>query len=197
MMDGIEVTNQGNYYPEAHKWLIDKNLTFMSNTDIHDPAGTEYELYNKERRSFTVVFAKDRSIPSIKEALKNRRTVAYWNNTLAGDKKYLMEIFNKSVSFDKTTLELVGRKSRYVQITNNSSIDYVLTAVNPTKEFDIPDKIVLTGGKTVLFRIYSVASNINDSQEVSFPYLVENLLLEPNKGMQVDIKFKIKRTASN
>ncbi len=37
-LHGIEVCNEDTYYPEAHAWAIEKNLTLVGNSDIHAPA---------------------------------------------------------------------------------------------------------------------------------------------------------------
>jgi hypothetical protein len=41
MMNGVEVVNGRAYYPEAHQWALDKNLTMLSNPDIHAPLNLE------------------------------------------------------------------------------------------------------------------------------------------------------------
>ncbi|HID77044.1 MAG TPA: histidinol-phosphatase, partial [Planctomycetaceae bacterium] len=36
-LHGIEVANGETYYPEAHRWCLEKQLTMMGNSDIHGP----------------------------------------------------------------------------------------------------------------------------------------------------------------
>lgn len=192
MMDGIEIVNWARYWPIAHQWCIDKNLTMLSNSDSHEPLGTEYELYHKETRSFTVVFAKDKSEESIKDALKNRRTVGYWNNNLAGEEKYLKEIFNKSISINESVIELKGRQRKYLRIKNNSDIDYELSVAGELEELTIPEKITLVAGKTVLFKVGSKLDNADTIKEIGLPYIVENLYSEPGKAMHAEIKVTVK-----
>ncbi|MHC4325923.1 MAG: PHP domain-containing protein, partial [Planctomycetota bacterium] len=59
LMHGIEVVNGGSYYPEAHQWCLEKNLTMMGNSDIHQPA-TLLETSPDNHRSITLVFARER-----------------------------------------------------------------------------------------------------------------------------------------
>ncbi len=47
-----------------------------------------------------IVFAKERTIESIHEALLEGRSVAYSNNFLYGDKIFLEAIFRKSVKVE-------------------------------------------------------------------------------------------------
>ncbi|NIP53060.1 MAG: histidinol-phosphatase, partial [Phycisphaerae bacterium] len=37
-MHGIEVANGDSYYPDGHKWCLEKGLTMMGTSDIHDPS---------------------------------------------------------------------------------------------------------------------------------------------------------------
>jgi 3',5'-nucleoside bisphosphate phosphatase len=192
MLNGVEVVNMGNYYPLVQKWYKEKKLTLMCNSDVHEPAGTGYETYKKERKSFTIVFAKERAPEAIKDALNNQRTVAYWNNHLAGDAKYLNEIFKNSLSYDKTQIEFIGKERKYIQITNNSDISYELTAVKIPENIEVPEKITLEAGKTTLFSVKSKVEDIDQAKEITVSYVVENLYSEPWKGMPVDLKFNVK-----
>ena len=36
-LHGMEVVNEKEYYPEVFQWCLDKNLTMLSNSDVHDP----------------------------------------------------------------------------------------------------------------------------------------------------------------
>jgi len=81
-LHGMEVVNGKEYYPEVFQWCLDKNLTMLSNSDVHDPI--LMDLSQGEHRALTLVFAELRTIESIKEALFDRRTAVYWNNFLFG-----------------------------------------------------------------------------------------------------------------
>ncbi len=36
-LHGMEVANDDDYYPTAHKWCVEKGLTMLGNSDIHQP----------------------------------------------------------------------------------------------------------------------------------------------------------------
>lgn len=192
MMNGIEIVNEREYYPLAHKWAIEKNLTMMSNSDIHEPVGMDYKLHEGDYRSFTIVFAKNNSEEEIKDALINRRTAVYWNNHLIGDEQFLRPLFSNSISLDKTSLELKGKEWKYIQIKNDSDVDYMLTAQQKFDEINIPGKIKLEAGKIVLFSIGGTLEDADYSKDFVLPYVVENLFVEPEKGMAVEFKLSIK-----
>ena len=60
-MHGIEVANGGLFMPEAIQWCLDKNLTMIGTSDIHQPIQTDYDFSKGEHRTMTFVFAKERS----------------------------------------------------------------------------------------------------------------------------------------
>ncbi len=59
-LHGMEVANGGTYYPAAHRWCLEKNLTMLGNSDIHDPS-INYRYTANGHRTLTLVFAKERS----------------------------------------------------------------------------------------------------------------------------------------
>ncbi|MEE9292924.1 MAG: PHP domain-containing protein, partial [Acidobacteriota bacterium] len=100
MLHGIEVVNEREYYPEAHRWCIQKNLTMLSNSDVHNPANLDYEVRRGDHRPVTLVFSKDRRLSSIKEALFAHRTAVYSANMLIGDESFLRPIFTRSITIE-------------------------------------------------------------------------------------------------
>ncbi|MEX0929378.1 MAG: hypothetical protein WDZ53_08235 [Balneolales bacterium] len=135
MMHGIEVVNGRRYDPVAHQWAIDKKLAIIANTDIHGPIGMSYDIHNGERRPMTLVFAKERSMEGIKEAYFDRRTVAYYDNKLVGDPKFLDPIF-----FNSIQVESVRRTGQGFQviINNPTEIPFELSKAagnDPALEF--------------------------------------------------------------
>ena len=58
MLHGIEVVNEQQYYPEAHRWCLDKRLTMLSNSDIHNPLNLDYHVHQGDHGPLTLVFAR-------------------------------------------------------------------------------------------------------------------------------------------
>lgn len=123
LLDGIEIMNGEEFYPQAIERAKKYNLFVSSNTDIHYATGETYERYGS-LRNMTIIYAKDKSLKSLREAIEARRTLAYSFGTLAGDKELLRKFFEASVSARKTVVDYKGRAE--VIITNNSSIDWLL-----------------------------------------------------------------------
>ena len=68
-LHAMEVCNGESYYPRAHQWCLDKNLTMMGNTDIHQPDLRRSNTPD-DHRTLTLVFAKERTPASLKESLR-------------------------------------------------------------------------------------------------------------------------------
>ena len=59
-------SNGREYYPEAHRWAIEKKLTMLSNLDIHSPLNLDYNVHEEnDHRPLTLVFAKERTREAI------------------------------------------------------------------------------------------------------------------------------------
>jgi hypothetical protein len=122
LINGIEVFNEQEYYPVVLDWCLSKKLAVISNSDIHDIVSQSYDL-EKGHRPMTLVFAKDRSIESIKQALFDNRTLAFFNNKLAGREDFLKAVFEASVSI-KPTGATDKKKREYFEIKNISAVPF-------------------------------------------------------------------------
>ncbi|MBP9999044.1 MAG: CehA/McbA family metallohydrolase, partial [Bacteroidales bacterium] len=133
-IQGIEVFNSYEFYPLAIDHARKYNLAFIGASDEHRPMDMMYDLH-RVMRPMTFVFAEERSVEAIHDALKARRTVAYSNNTLAGDPKWLRKLFKASLKIEK--IEDRGSFIR-TRIYNQSDIDYFLDCGLPAKQIYIP-----------------------------------------------------------
>ena len=122
LLDGIEVMNHLDFYPRALDRAKEYGLYVASNTDMH--ASTyEYRL-NGALRNMTLIFAQDKSLESLKEAFKARRTLAYSFGTIAGDEQLLKDFFNASVTCEVIAVDEKG--NRTYELRNNTSLPYTL-----------------------------------------------------------------------
>lgn len=195
-MHGMEVVNGWEYYPEAHAWCLEKGITMLANSDIHDPIHMDVNFHShddeRNHRPVTLVFAKDNTPKSIKDALMDRRTALYAGNRLIGEERYLLPMFMQSVSFDERSIQLRGRQRVYLQVTNSSELDYELTLMESAENLEIPESITLYGESTVLFPVRATDKNITGSESYELQYRVENCLVKPNEGMPVNFKLKVR-----
>ncbi len=186
-MHGIEIVNERDYYPLAHKWCLEKNLTMLGNSDIHDPVNMVYDFNSGEHRPMTLVLVKEKTEEALKEALFARRTIVYHENTLIGEEKYLKPIFNESVEISNSDVTIRGRSRVYIQISNNSDISFELTVDGEVEDISVPENITLYADKTVLFQIRGKSGRLSGRKNIHIPYKVKNLLIAPEEGLPVEL----------
>ena len=121
---GIEVFNEKEWYPIALDWCQDKKVAVLANSDIHDVTSHYYDVVNGHR-PMTLVLCKDKSAEGIREAMFAHRTVAFFDNKLAGDEVYLKAIFEASVKITHEFKNETAATTIY-NFENSSDIPYVV-----------------------------------------------------------------------
>ncbi|HRY49412.1 MAG TPA: Sb-PDE family phosphodiesterase [Candidatus Paceibacterota bacterium] len=191
ILHGIEVVNGRDYYPEAHAWAIEKNLAMLSNSDIHDPLNLDYQVHQGDHRPLTLVFAKERTLESLKQALFARRTAVYSGNWLIGSEQFLRPIFTRSVAVKNPSFSLKAKQRALVQIHNHSEVDYLLKAAGTLPEVSFAQDVRLPAGKTVLLPVTGKTTTEKGKKKISLPYTVANLLVRPNEPLPVTLDLDI------
>ena len=190
-MQGIEVVNGRDYYPEAHRWAIEKKLTMLSNSDIHAPLNMDYHVHeNNDHRPLTLVFATARTKEAVKEALFAHRTVVYSGDKLIGEEQFLKPIFTQAVKFVKDSVKITSKDKYFLQLANSSDITYELERVGDTTDLSTPKSLRLAGNKTVLFEVKAKANAANSTEQITTTYQVKNLLIGPDEPLTVTLPFE-------
>jgi len=190
-LHGIEVVNGRDYYPEAHRWAIEKKLAMLSNSDIHTALNLEYHVHDSDHRPITLVFAAERTKAALKQAMFARQTAVYSGNRLIGDEKFLRPIFNGSIEVRNAALKLKKGQRVQVQIHNRSDLDYELERAGEAAELSFPKQITLPAQKTVLMAVTARNSNQSGQRKVSLPFRVTNLLVGPDEPLSATIDLEV------
>ncbi len=123
LIDGVEIMNGAEFYPTVVTRAAEKKLFMAANTDIHSTTARDY--YNVDQmRNMTLILAKDKSLASIKEALKARRTLACAYGSIAGEEKLVRDFFNACIKYE--TLYEKDGKERRIRMHNPTSMTFVL-----------------------------------------------------------------------
>ena len=191
MLHGIEVVNSREYYPEAHRWCIEKNLTMLSNSDIHNPLNLNYHVHSGDHRPLTLVFATENSITAIREALFARRTAVYSGNMLIGEERFLRAIFEKSVRLKNTSISIKGDEEAYLQVSNQSDIDFKLIRRREVEEISVPQNLVLEAHRTVLLKVSGNSKDRSESKRITISYTVENLKIGAEEGLPIELDLDV------
>lgn len=187
LLNGIEVVNHKDYYPEAFRWAKEKGLTIMANSDIHDPSSTTFDLGNGHR-PITLIFAKEKSAQSIKEALQNRRTAAYYNDKIYGDHVFLAPIFSASIEILSDLPNLENMQVKYVRLHNHSDLDFKLKQRSPSIGFSATKSLTLPAHRTAIIEISGTSDEVKNTSILKLFYEVENLIVGPGESLPVVIE---------
>lgn len=123
LIDGIETFNSADLYPQAIDRAKKYGFFMVGATDAHISVARDY-LMRTPIRNMTLIFAKDKSQESLRQALLDGNAIAYGWGTLSGEEALLKDLFKASV---QTRVERTDAKgTRTVAITNMTSIGYTL-----------------------------------------------------------------------
>jgi len=123
-LHGIEFFNSTEYYPVVLTFCEKYNLTVLGNSDVHDLISEDYFETPGSHRPMTLVFAKERTHDSLKEAMFSGETLVWFDDIIAGKESLAKQFFAKSITVSKPYYE--NDKSIFITITNHSDIPWYL-----------------------------------------------------------------------
>ena len=182
LMHGIEVFNEKEWYPEALQWAIEKNLAITGNSDIHDVYNKRYNRELFPVRPLTLVFAKERTEESIKEAMFARRTATLFFNKLIGPGELINPLISKSILVSDPFLYLDG----YItfEVRNVTDIDFTLVKTG-SDDSGLPARSVLPARSTILARVKQEAG-----KPQTYAFQLENVLIGLDKHATLSMTIK-------
>jgi len=129
-LHGIEIYNDGTFYPGVMEWCIKDNLAIMGNTDVHGTTAEIVSSSGDSHRAMTLVFCRERNEKELKEALFLGRTLVWYGDTLAGRAEiagpFVLSSLIKSGPVEEDA------SYNYYRIENLTDIPYFLTGgTNP------------------------------------------------------------------
>jgi len=190
-MHGMEIVNGGSYYPLAYQWCIEKGITIIGNSDVHNPTGFEYLTGGEETRSLTLVFAREKNIESVREALLAGRTAVWRGDELYGKPACLKAIFDQSVRVISQPVKLKGKGFSYIQVINESDIVFKLKMGEGLKEFGYAPEIVLYPGRIGTMPLQNLTDGKEGQADISIPYTVTNLFTGPEENLSVTLDMQV------
>ncbi|MBN1845637.1 MAG: hypothetical protein JW810_08145 [Sedimentisphaerales bacterium] len=179
-LHGMEVCNGSTYYPSAHAWCLEKNLTLFGNSDIHDP-DLRLQSTPQDHRTLTLVFAKERTLEAVQEALRAGRTAVWFDDQLIGRADYLEPLFHACLEVHAGHHRY--KNTVYCTMTNRSDVDLNLRRQGRQG----PQTISLPAGTTGLVKFTAPA----DVESVTLSYEVTNYLIAPNQSLPVQLTIKL------
>jgi 3',5'-nucleoside bisphosphate phosphatase len=176
-LKGIEFYNDREYYPEVLTFCKQYNLAVMGNSDVHGSISESYTKPEYTNRPMTLVFAKEKSHDSLKEAMFARRTMVYFRDILAGKEEFAGPFFYQCISVGKPYFQ--DEKDIYFEVTNRSDVPFYL--INGIK--GAPSSITLSA---------NAVTRIVLSKKINTPltYDVKNVLTGENEVLKIELKYQ-------
>lgn len=182
-LHGIEVVNGLGFHKKALDWALDRNLTIIGNTDIHNLIAHDYNIGAPGvHRTMTLVMAKDRSAAAIREALDAGRTVVWSSDYLFGKEEHVRNLVNASISVSPAYHEKTNAKTnvttKYYEIKNNSDLYFELE--------------LKSGNATKRIVLYPESSQVltADAGQSSLNYEIVSTFIRSDKHLDFKINLK-------
>lgn len=181
-MHGIEVFNEKEWYPEAIQWAMDKNLAITANSDIHDFYENAYNTEMYPVRPMTLVFAKERSEESLREAMFAKRTAALFFDKLVGRKEFVEPLVMESIKIADPHLYQDGYA--YFSVTNTSDIEFTFVKLSSDNS-ELPGRFILPRRGSIILK-----AKKQKEQILTCSYKLENVLTGVEDYLKYDIIVK-------
>jgi 3',5'-nucleoside bisphosphate phosphatase len=192
LLHGIEVVNERQYYPEAHRWSLEKDLAPLANSDIHAPLNLDYHVHAGDHRPVTLVFAKERSLPGIREALFARRTAAWSGDVLVGREELLRPLVDAAVSPENPGLRLAAGDTAYLRLKNDSDLRLELSGgASLVEGLRVPASLVVAARGTSLLEVRAPKATPPGPRRLELVYTVANLKVAPGEGLRWPLAFDV------
>ena len=182
LFQGIELVNGDSYYTEAHPWIGQYKLTIISNSDIHRPS------LSAEERSLTLLFAREKSLEGVREALDSGRTVAWQQKRLIGSEALLTSLFRAYVQAPPEIHPPAGTRTAALQLRNVSALHFDLKVVEAPKWMTVTSAQAAPQS-TALMTVRLAKDAPATRQRVTLRLEVSNALAGPATPLVVPVEF--------
>lgn len=190
LFGGIEIYNSfSGYDPEAFHWAVEKNLAITTGTDAHSPMFKIVAYEKGAYRPMTLVYAKERSLSGIREALDARRTVAVADGCVYGRQEHILPLLEACLEI--SNVKCTEKKLSFT-VRNLSTIPVELEKAPGSEDFTYPRKIRINGGEEL-----SIGINGPDSRkpigaaEINANFRVMNWLTDADTPLTYSLHFTV------
>lgn len=191
-MDAIEIYNMAcGYTPEGHKWALDNNLAMLGNSDCHMPFFMEVDYLHGAHRPVTLVFAAEKSLAGVREALDARRTAVFAEGTVWGREQEVRPLLEACLVVKSTKFK---EKEIVIEFENVSSIPVTLSKGSGSEDTWYARHVVIPPFTTFTYKVRPL---LVDHQTVAFEknikkydvnFVAENFYIGPNKPLEFKVR---------
>lgn len=193
-MHGIEIVNEFcGFSPEVFQWALDNDLTLFGNSDSHSPFFYFEDYKDGEHRPVTLVFAKEKTAASVREALDAKRTAVVAYGNAYGREAQLRPLFEACVKIEN--FKVTGSDMSFT-LRNLSTIPIVIEKGKGSEDVYYPRDIRLKPLSSTTVKVRPLVKNdkatkFKAGQHIVANFKVANFLVGPDKPLT----FKVEGTA--
>lgn len=185
ILSGIEVVNEHSFSDEAIQIALDHNLAMIGNSDIHNLVDWDYDVPGGGHRPVTLVFAKQKTEDSLKEALFAGKTAVYFKNNLIGGEENLLPLIRASLTIESAKYQ--GDKIvAQIKIVNSSDMNYLLQNTGDYKLHQNTDMLEIKAHQTVILHV----KTLKRLSELHLKFKVLNAISAPNSHPEITFTVK-------
>jgi len=181
LVHGIEVINGKNYYEDAVALALKYNLAMLGSSDVHTLTEWDYQISKGGHRPATLIFAKEKTEASVREALLERRTIAWHNSLLAGPEKYmslLVQAILRVRSAKYQGSESMGEASVLsLVLENDSDVEFTLENASHYSFQQSLEAVVLPPHTNMTLNV----KTFKKLKDVEIPFLIKNAVIGINQ----------------
>lgn len=145
LFQGIELLNGPTYYEEARQWIGQYGLTVMGNSDIHNAS------LPGDPRTLNLIFATERTVEGLREALHAGRTVAWdGGRRLIGKQQWLEALARACLAAPDGVRFTPGFWYNGLPLANESALAFELKPASAPAWMEVQPVVVAPRSTTVL-----------------------------------------------
>ena len=187
MLHGIEVVNEHTFSEEALQIALDNKLTIMGTSDIHGLIDWDFDVPSGGHRPVTLVFAKEKTEASLKQALFEGRTAVWFNNSIIGKDEHLIPLLRASLTVEKVTGVQSYKGASEVQevtIKNHSDVDFILQNLSEYSFHTTSDLVTIPAHASFKIQVKTLKSLKN----FQLKFKVLNAITAPKTNPEITLE---------
>ncbi len=190
LIQGVELVNGESFYPEAHRWVDEKKLTILANSDVHGPM---MPAGSGRIRPITLVFARTADTAGVREALFARRTAAWMGGEVWGDESLLRMLWEGAVRPEVKELTLKpGGPPAALRLRNDSAIPFHLRfGKGPDWLVGLEGDLILPGQRIVADALRAAKEAPSGPQRTEIELEVTNFHVAPARNLTVRLPLSL------
>lgn len=187
LLHGIEVVNDLTYSDEALQIALDYDLAIVGTSDIHGLVDWQFNISEGGHRPVTLALAEEKSIEAIKEAFFDKRTIAWYNNTLVGREAHLIPLINACLTVERASYIGTSQVAE-VDIMNDSDVEYILMNKSDYTLHANADIIVLHPNSSTTIQV----KTIEEMESFEMKFEVLNAVTAPKTHPFINLSIELK-----